>query len=307
MGTKDYERKDFQTRNGFIFNLPVDYELDESEGDLFGIIEIPFDAFSGDSNENISNQRGGTNNPCQKALYNLITELLSRRPGKPKTEQSKLRKVITDEIKQTILLSAGNIHNVEINLSISNGNVSKGVNGGLFIEFKSVHLASNKGKFHLTIHDNFFQKNPTKFKGSMAHTTSTDTDPYKANVQTILKLNCIKSQDGREISFNLTLRDNLSADDTSRQMINIAIDVLNNKLFNQHMYLHDDDSWHINKQVNTDVSDMVEYPPLGAGKRRKYKKTKKRTKNIKKKSRKSRKQKRKTRKINKKKNKRSRK
>ena len=49
-----------------LFHLPVDYELDESEGDLFGIIEIPFDAFSGDSNENISNQSGGANNPCQR-------------------------------------------------------------------------------------------------------------------------------------------------------------------------------------------------------------------------------------------------
>ena len=186
MGTEDYERKDFQTRNGFIFNLPVDYELDESEGDLFGIIEIPFDAFSGDSNENISNQRGGTNNPCQQALYSLITELLSRRPGRPTQEQTDLRQDITNEIKHMIL-SAGNIHNVEIKLSISNGNVSKGVNGGLIIDFKSVHLANNQGKFHLTIHDNFFQKNPIEFKGSMAHTTSTNTDPYRANVQTILK------------------------------------------------------------------------------------------------------------------------
>ena len=45
METKD-DRKNFTTRDGFIFNLPVDYDLDESNGDLFGIIEIPYDIFN---------------------------------------------------------------------------------------------------------------------------------------------------------------------------------------------------------------------------------------------------------------------
>tara|TARA_B100000214_G_C23917768_1_gene604570 strand:- start:257 stop:1165 length:909 start_codon:yes stop_codon:yes gene_type:complete len=302
METEDYKRKDFQTRKGFIFNLPDDYELDESKGYLFGIIEIPFDAFSSNSNKNISNQRGGTINPCQQALYSLITELLSRGRGRPTQEQTDLRQDITNEIKHMIL-SAGNIHDVDINLSVESRSKKM---GGLFIEFRSTQITNDRGRFHLTIHDMFFY-NPVEFQGSMAHTTSNRNDPDRANVQTILKLQCNKSQDGSVISFNLTLRDNLSADDISRQMINIAINVLNNMLFNKNMYLHDNNSWHINKQVKTDVSDTDEFPPLGAGKRRKYKKTKKRTKNIKKKSRKSRKQKRKTRKINKKKNKRSRK
>ena len=292
MGTEDYERKDFQTRNGFIFNLPVDYELDESEGDLFGIIEIPFDAFSGDSNENISNQSGGANNPCQKALYNLITELLSREPGRPVKEQSNLRKAIVLDIKKEIISIYPGI-NVWVNLKVT----SRKKNRGLIIEFISNQFTTKDGQFHLTIHDNFFQKNPREFKGSMAHTTSTDTDPHRVNVQTILKLDCVRSDDKRAILFNLRLFDGLSASDNYKDIINIAINVLNNRLFEQIMYLHDeddDDSWHIN-------------PLVSGGKRRKYKKTKKRTKNIKKKSRKSRKQKRKTRKINKKKNKRSRK
>ena len=45
MEIKD-DRKNFTTREGFIFNLPVDYDLDESNGDLFGIIEIPYDIFN---------------------------------------------------------------------------------------------------------------------------------------------------------------------------------------------------------------------------------------------------------------------
>ena len=45
MKTED-DRKNFTTRKGFIFNLPDDYDLDESDGDLFGIIEIPFDVFN---------------------------------------------------------------------------------------------------------------------------------------------------------------------------------------------------------------------------------------------------------------------
>ena len=39
MKTKD-DRKNFTTRKGFIFNLPDDYDLDESDGDLFGIMKF---------------------------------------------------------------------------------------------------------------------------------------------------------------------------------------------------------------------------------------------------------------------------
>ena len=55
MEIKD-DRKNFTTREGFIFNLPVDYDLDESNGDLFGIIEIPYDIFN--DKESVGGTRG---------------------------------------------------------------------------------------------------------------------------------------------------------------------------------------------------------------------------------------------------------
>ncbi len=90
-----YNRKDIETNLGYIFNVPGDYELNESsDNHLFGIIEIPFDMFSNE--ESIGGTRRGrgtqgrgrgNQNPCQEALHSLITELLGRGRGRLTQQQ----------------------------------------------------------------------------------------------------------------------------------------------------------------------------------------------------------------------------
>ena len=47
-----YNRKDIETNLGYIFNVPDDYELNESsDNHLFGIIEIPYDIFNDKEDE----------------------------------------------------------------------------------------------------------------------------------------------------------------------------------------------------------------------------------------------------------------
>lgn len=326
MGTEDYERKDFQTRNGFIFNLPVDYELDESEGDLFGIIEIPFDAFSGDSNKNISNQRGGQNFSKSKkkeviqGLQELLTQSLGGRGpsgpgGRPSALSSELRDDIIYRIKNDINDELGRylMGGIDIKLKLSQS--------GLYVNFLQISRYADFQNFHVSIHDTFFN-NPPQHNKSMAHTQGQNQNPNNvSDVQSILKLE-VEGWDPRNpnnfppFKFRLILREilDINGEDImttapyAKRMIVKTVNALNELLFIRKIERITNANGTTTWQLDPPLSQsLTSSPPSGGYKRRKYKKTKKRTKNIKKKSRKSRKQKRKTRKINKKKNKRSRK
>jgi len=282
-----YNRKDIETNLGYIFNVPDDYELNESsDNHLFGIIEIPFDAFSkeesikGSGRGRSGGSRGrGNQNPCQKALYSLITILLGRGPGGFTRQQLDLRDYIKSEITDEIRRQLGDT-DIAINLKVSSINQ----NGGLFIDFSSSSIA-HPGKFHLTIHDRFFN-NPTTHSSSMAHSEGDGRHSQSTlvSVQTLLKLAC-RNNGPNEIKFLLSLRDQLDASATCVSMVNIAISVLNDTLFDKTMYRRESSSpWTTVVQASVDTSDPDAFPSLRGGRRVKYKKTKraKKTKKTKK-------------------------
>ena len=136
-----YNRKDIETNLGYIFNVPDDYELNESsDNHLFGIIEIPFDAFSkkesiGGSGRGRSRgrRRGNSSqgqvhqnqNPCQKALHSLITELLGRGRGRLTRDQQSLRDLLKNRIETAI-------PDITIDLVVTSTE-----HGGLYINFLS--------------------------------------------------------------------------------------------------------------------------------------------------------------------------
>ena len=126
--TVDYNRKDIKTKLGYIFNVPDDYELNEStDNHLFGIIEIPYDIFNDKestggtrrkSQRQRPQQRRDVENPCQLALYSLITQLLGGRgPGRPQRAQEHLRNNIKDDIKNYIRTPTNGF---DVNLKVKN-------------------------------------------------------------------------------------------------------------------------------------------------------------------------------------------
>ena len=275
-----YNRKDIETNLGYIFNVPDDYELNESyDNHLFGIIEIPFDAFSkkesigGSGRGRSGGSRGrGNQNPCQKALYSLITILLGRGRGRLTRDQQSLRDLLKNRIETAIIPV---VPDITIDLVVTSTE-----HGGLYINFLS-HTIPPHGTFHLTIHDTFFN-NPDRLSGSMAHSEGDRRYTNRDHVQTLLKLAC-RNNGPNEIKFLLSLRDRMSAHENFVTMVNIAISVLNDTLFDKTMYRHEeDDSW--NTVVPLDISDREAFPSLIGGRRVKYKKTKraKKTKKTKK-------------------------
>jgi len=322
MEIEDIDRKDFKTRNGNIFNLPVDYELDESNGDLFGIVEIPFHSFSYDSNKKISTQRGGQIFTDKKklemieGLQELFTQSLGGRGpggpgGNPGHLRSQLRQNIIDRIINDINDELGIDNAIDVKLKLSQT--------GLYISFTQSGQYSDFQNFHLSIHDTTF--NPQGRNRSMAHTQGTlrtvnHRQGYPNNVHDVrskLKLELVgwdpKNPDNfPPFRFKLILEDGTSTTAPyAKRIIVKTVNALNDLLFiRQIKRITNTDgtiTWQLDppliSQSTTNVSAVG-----GGYKRRKNKKsTKKKSKKLKKKSRRSKKQKRKSRRINKKKNK----
>jgi len=290
MKTKD-DRKNFTTRKGFIFNLPDDYELDESDGDLFGIIEIPFDVFTDDSNnegKKENTMKGGNpqhcaasddpNDNCKDALKCLTATSLGMGQGRPTGSQSGRRSQIRNGIINNLNQVFGH-NNIIVNLKVR-GNDTK----ALIIEFvknRSVTDFNSIHNFHLSVHYNFFS-NPDTHNLSMAHTVADHPNRNRLiAAKKVLNLVC-NNINNDTIKFDLSLRGdygtptdidanqnvtyarpNIDTDDnidpdTYLSIVNVVIPILNENLFNQYVSKNEETrTWEV-QAIN-----INDFPSLG--------------------------------------------
>lgn len=294
------KRKDFKTKSGHIFNLPADYELDESKGYLGGIIEIPFDVFSKDSGKNIqekygkSNQKGGrrkikTNKITPMiALQELFTQSLGGRyppGGRPNNQQRQLRQEITgkilEEIRDEFLI------NISIILRLSQS--------GLYVNFyrsendrdQDTQFADFQN-FHLTIHDQFFNNPPTHY-GSMAHTEGenlsvTNIPHYSDNVIDVRRLLKLHTESGSPLfKFRLNLIDEPMTQTNEDRMIIKTVNTLNELLFIGKIRVDSIVSRYGRETRKSYLTLTLPLNTLG-GRKNKYKKTKRKSKKQKRKT-----------------------
>ena len=316
MKTKD-DRKDFTTRKGFIFNLPDDYNLDESDGDLFGIIEIPFDVFTDDSNNDGKKEntmKGGnpehcaaSDNPyhnCKDALKCLIATSLGMGRGRPTGSQSGRRSRIKGEIRNRLNQIFG-YDNIIVNLIVKGTNTK-----ALLIEFKKnidIPDFNSIHNFHLSVHYNFFS-NPSTHNRSMAHTVADNHNRDRLiAAKKVLNLDCTNNNNTisfvlslgghngtpTDIDANLNVTDEMpnidtiqnTDPDTYLDIVNVVIPILNENLFNQYVSKNEvsrrwvvQESNHISQEEAYDINEFPSLGSHGGQAKHKYKKTKRKTK-----------------------------
>ena len=214
---------------------------------------------------------------CTLALQTLITERLGRRRGGRSKEQQIMRQKIIDGIRASLQTP---YKNIDIDVTVVEGS-------GLFIKFRYKRSATPFSPFHVSIHDQHYQRSPQIYANSMAHSTSNDQNPLVLRErQSLLRLNCNNTQnDGREeIQFVLEVVNWLQAGNNAETMgiVNATIHGLNN-LFRAPMY-NVDGSWTGTLPFAATAEDNSDYetlfPGLKGGRTLKYKKIK----NIKRKS-----------------------